>query len=960
MSREKLNAAARHFLGRILPTATGKHFAELTNAEALLGAYRRYTGGAVSAFGQQITPEFVLKVKAGAVAVQGDNPSLGSDPVPADAASHPLIWMRFAGDAKVDDKATIQDLMGDLDTFAQKKFSLAGVEVNFTDDAPAPANSADWAQAIATNRSALPDNLATLTEVPTPFRSVAPTVPAFRLILSHFFTYDENGAYYPRWSGTGRQMPQNLTDAYKQKNVREFKLERDQIYVYMLAPKSLFTSQAAEAHDYYESVLRMDETSDPNNPFFPTLVHNAYRRIDGAAKFHDFIFFESEDGLGLQVSREVRAKISSALEEFLLSMPADQQARAQFFHDSTSVVEGTPPAIHLTATAQGPLSLPADVLSSEGSSGRVISMLAPVDKVLEIAALPQLQYLDLSGRPHKRMLNLVRPAIDFDTFRGKYAAGKQDGSGVIVGIIDSGIDGSHPAFNDASGNSRILAVWEQNDGAKGNANSPAKKHSTEKAYAKLDYGRERTGADVRGATDDTEGHGTHVAGIAAGAEVNTDGTMPRGIASRANIIAVKAIGANQGNPIDGLRYIFQKAKELNMPCVVNMSFGHHDHSHDGTDDLSRDLTDQLRDPATKTYLKGRVLVAAAGNERSDPIHVRRDLASKASTTFRYKVNKLAGSNPSAVDLVTIWVRPLAAGGAKPNIRVAVQHVPTGWTSVASTPSTKGTPVAVPGMNAALVLVYGDKDIHNGDYNVRVAFVSTAPGSPTPPLPAEEWRIIFTNDSTTALELHAWAAQPRALGGFEGTTNLDDSTFKVGSPGAARDVITVAASTTRTGWSDIDTTAHTISEDIGDVTSFSSPGPLRTCSDRLLDLFFLTLNLTHPALDTTAPGCLTQSARAKSVPITFPATAPPTDMRRYFRAMTMNNTSWLMQGTSMASPVVTGLVACMLAGEPDLTQEDSRTRVRNAGKLPAKTKLDPAHANEDAWGPGLVNAPALRP
>src|SRR5262249_20864691 len=188
MSREKLNAAARHFLGRVLPTATGKHFAELTNAEALLGAYRRYSGGAVNAFGQQITPEFVLKVKAGAVAVQADSPALGSAPVPADASNHPLIWMRFAADAKVDDKATIQDLMGDLDTYAQKKFSLAGVEVNITDDAPAPANSAAWAQAIETNRSALPDNLATLTDVPAAFKSVAPTLPAFRLILSHFFT----------------------------------------------------------------------------------------------------------------------------------------------------------------------------------------------------------------------------------------------------------------------------------------------------------------------------------------------------------------------------------------------------------------------------------------------------------------------------------------------------------------------------------------------------------------------------------------------------------------------------------------------------------------------------------------------------------------------------------------------------------------------------------------------------
>jgi subtilisin family serine protease len=958
MSREQLSAAARHFLGRILPTATGKHFTELNNAEALLGAYRRYNGAAVTAFGRPITPEFVLRVKTGAVAVQGDNPALGTDPVPADAPNHPLIWMRFAADAKVDDQATIQDLMGDLDTYVEKKFSLAGVDVNIPDDIPAPANSAAWAKAIQANRAAVPDNLTGLAEVPAPFKNVAPTLPAFQLIMSHFFTFDETGAYYPRWAGTGRQIPQGLSEIYQQNNIREVKLMRDQLYVYMLVPKSLFGTGAADAHDYCEAILRLDETGNLANPFAPTLVHSAYRRIEGTSTFHDFIFFESEDGIGLPIPREIRPKVSGALEHFLLSIPTEPEAKAKFFHDSTSVVEGTPPAVHLTATTQGPLSLPKDVLASEGGSGRVITMLAPVEKIIDIAALPAVMYLELGGQPFEPLLNLVRPAIDFDNFRSKYPPAKQDGAGVIVGIIDSGIDGSHPAFNDSSGKSRILAVWEQDDGAKGNPNSPAKQHAKDKAYAKLDYGRERTGAAVTGATDQAIGHGTHVAGIAAGAEVPTNGTLPRGIASSANIIAVKAIGAKHGNPIDGLTYIFLKAKELKMPCVVNMSFGRHDDPHDGTDDLSLGLTDQLHDPATKEYLPGRVLVAAAGNERKKPIHVRRDLAAKAATTFRYKVNKLAGVNPSAVDLVTIWVRPIVKGSAKPNLRVAVKHVPSGWTSAAITPSTLGTGVGIPGMGVGLALVYSDKNVHNGDYNVRVAFVSTAPGSP--PLPVEEWLIIISNDSTTALELHAWAAQPGARGGFEGTTTLDDATFKVGSPGSARDVITVAASTTRNSWSDIDGNPLTLSEDIGDLASFSSPGPIRTCSDRLLDLFFLTLNLTHPALDTAAPGCLTQSALAKTVPITIKASTPANDPAKKNRVLVMNTISWLMQGTSMATPVVTGLIACMLADEPALTQDDVRRRFSTAGKLPAKTKFDVGHANEDAWGSGLVNAPALRP
>ena len=61
---------------------------------------------------------------------------------------------------------------------------------------------------------------------------------------------------------------------------------------------------------------------------------------------------------------------------------------------------------------------------------------------------------------------------------------------------------STPAFNDASGNSRIVAVWQQDEGAKGNANSPAAKHPGNKAYKDFNYGREYTGADVVNATDD--------------------------------------------------------------------------------------------------------------------------------------------------------------------------------------------------------------------------------------------------------------------------------------------------------------------------------------------------------------------------------------------------------------------------------------------------------------------------
>jgi subtilisin family serine protease len=68
----------------------------------------------------------------------------------------------------------------------------------------------------------------------------------------------------------------------------------------------------------------------------------------------------------------------------------------------------------------------------------------------------------------------------------------------------------------------------------------------------------------------------------------------------------------------------------------------------------------------------------------------------------------------------------------------------------------------------------------------------------------------------------------------------------------------------------------------------------------------------------------------------------------------------MQGTSMASPLVTGLVACLLAAKPGLTQKDVSDLISGAGRLPnpEATTFDPGHPNPDAWGVGLLNAPSL--
>src|SRR5690606_15575041 len=126
-------------------------------------------------------------------------------------------------------------------------------------------------------------------------------------------------------------------------------------------------------------------------------------------------------------------------------------------------------------------------------------------------------------------------------------------------------------------------------------------------------GTEYSGATVGNARD-AGAHGTHVAGIAAGAEVTGTDPVPAGMAPRAHIVSVrntsfdiKDIEQRTQYDLDVVRavlYIRERARLIgpDTPVAINMSFGHHDHAHDGTDTLSRAL--DLVGKVGKDYVPG--------------------------------------------------------------------------------------------------------------------------------------------------------------------------------------------------------------------------------------------------------------------------------------------------------------------------------------------------------------------
>ena len=205
------------------------------------------------------------------------------------------------------------------------------------------------------------------------------------------------------------------------------------------------------------------------------------------------------------------------------------------------------------------------------------------------------------------------------------------GKNVVMGVIDTGIDITHPDFKDSLGNTRILWVWDHTLATAGNTPHP------------YNYGQEFSASDINAglasATDDIGAHGTHVTGIAASSG-GTD-TIFTGVAPKADIISVKlnfnlADNAWLSSIADAVNYIFHKADSLNKPCVINISAGTYLGSHD-----ARDLQAQTIDNLITTK-NGRTVVAAAGNAGNIAHHLLHQPTGN-DTLFTWFVNNSSNS-----------------------------------------------------------------------------------------------------------------------------------------------------------------------------------------------------------------------------------------------------------------------------------------------------------------------------
>jgi subtilisin family serine protease len=519
-------------------------------------------------------------------------------------------------------------------------------------------------------------------------------------------------------------------------------------------------------------------------------------------------------------------------------------------------------------------------------------------------------FMDIPAKKHLRL-----DASNKDVGAIKVTAGTElpkpyDGSGVVLGLVDTGIDLLHPDFKNTDGSSRVKYLWDQ--GITPASNPPPD----------FGFGMECTGDSLNKGTcssKDIYAHGTHVSGIMGGG-----GKKYRGVAPASSYVVV----AGLDRLVEGVSYVFKRAEILGMPAVLNLSLGWHDGPHDGTSPEELAMADMTKTP-------GHIIVAAAGNEGADYMHLGYETTASINKTY-LEVRVDPGQNDVA--FIDSW----AAAGTAVEYLVGIGYV--GGAEIVETAFYKGEAgagnvketLAKDGKQYSTVEF--DSRLYAGNGKYETAIVIT-PNTTNPDTS-------FGN--TTGYQYYlkvrgkgwfdAWVASENPVSQNTSFSTASgpglkpgDNDRSVGMPAVSPQVIAAAAYTTKTEWQDIESNWWGTDGTVGDIAGFSSRGP---SADE---------KRTGYKPELSAPGQVIASALSswgQSIPKEFELTT------EYV----------IMQGTSMSSPHVAGTVALMLQADPGLTVDKTRRILMKTAQLGGFA----GGAKSYVWGAGKLRAlPAVK-
>lgn len=576
----------------------------------------------------------------------------------------------------------------------------------------------------------------------------------------------------------------------------------------------------------------------------------------------------------------------------------------------------------------------ADCLRAKGFEvqsdlGSIVTVTVSMDSVQMLLDMPQVKSVSMGGKKRLMMNNAREASKVTEAHSGLNFGGttaKYDGSGVVVGLMDGGLEPNHVNFLNEDGSQRVKRLWVYN------YSSTPTSYLTERAIKSFTT------------EDQTETHGTHVAGIMAGSynrageyyasSKPTEGNIPYyGVATGADI-AISCGTPTDECIIDGVERIIKYAEEQGQPAAVNLSLGSNYGPHDGSDAFSQAL-DALG--------KRAVICVAAGNEGQDEITLEKTFASDTDElkTFVY-FNSAYGYN-GIYGILDIW------GSDSTPLTVTLSAYKTSTRALTTLATLSGPRSATinrstntTAISSGSMRVSAGIDANNNRYNVYAEantlqlasgyrLVITVKGKA-----GQKANLYFEGNSTFCSSPNG--PNGAAVSGYsKGTPDQSINGMACGD-----NILAVGAYVTSTSWYCPDgpmgyqTGAGFVK---GKIAPYSSYGT-RFQGDQLPHVCAPGSGIISSYSSYYVSYCDRTGYDDYGTSSAMTATAPNGTSTDYWGEM---------DGTSMATPFMTGVAALWLQADPTLTIDGIKDVVKRSSISDANTT--PA----SRWGAGKVNA-----
>lgn len=560
-------------------------------------------------------------------------------------------------------------------------------------------------------------------------------------------------------------------------------------------------------------------------------------------------------------------------------------------------------------------------------AGDMIVASIPANKLEELSNDEAVKYISIS-EPMQLCIDKAREATHINELHlGTNLPQKYTGKGVIVGVVDNGIDFQHIAFRDAAGKSRIKAAMTMT------------MDSTNKEYYYTYFLPDEIENLTSIAPDAT--HGTHTTNIAAGSFMNN---AYYGVAPEADLVLCDLINPSTTAICRSIDFIAHYADSVNMPAVVNLSLGIINGPHDGTGDVERFCS-----KITKEF-PHCIICFSAGNEGGKNISTQITFANDGDSVPQAQllvlnpnnapINFGGGMSIWSADSTDFGVQIILYNNENDSIVWESEIFYQTDLSELTYAEVADSLVSQVGIGIAAMAILATSNPVTNRYNVAI--------SP-----------FITGNRLLGVRLYGKQSQRVSVFAANGMYELYapndkfapiDNYYISNSAACNPDVISVGSYNTRIGYTNLlgDTVSYFFKDDIdrsqfpiGEISAFSSFG-------------YDEAGNSYPFV--TAPGC--EVISAISLPYIYSQESDEdinynrdSVMAVEYISSTNDTCYWSsIAGTSMACPVVVGTIALWLQANPNLTPAEVKTLIRETADKDIFTAANPI-----AFGEGKINA-----